>query len=155
MIQSDFGVDEISDYTVDNFLNPISELCGEIVNAGEANGILWGGNLSTIVSMCGLDFLPEEDFIFFVEDVSEPVYKIDKMLQQLMNIKQFRKNIKGIVFGEFSSCGNEEFLKELEIETAAELTITAIECINITHSKDKLTLPVGLQAKICDGKLFL
>ena len=40
---------------------------------------LWGGNLSTVVSLCGLDFIPDEPFIFFAEDINEPVYKIDKI----------------------------------------------------------------------------
>ena len=53
------------------------ELTFDVNYKGESvSGILWGGNLATVVSLCGQDFLPDEDFIFFIEDLNEPVYKI-------------------------------------------------------------------------------
>lgn len=106
MIMSDFGIENQSEFTIQEFFKAAEgksyELNGEqeIIN-GNASGILWGGNLSTIVSLCGLDFIPDEPFIFFAEDVNEPVYKIDKMFRQLLNIEKFRKNIKALCFGDF------------------------------------------------------
>ena len=80
-----------NEFTKQSFFKAINEepLCFEgtkIYREGTANGILWGGNLSTVVSLCGQDFIPYRDFIFFAEDLNEPVYKIDKMFQQLINI---------------------------------------------------------------------
>ena len=44
--------------------------------------------------MCGLDFIPDEDFILFFEDWHDPVYKLDRMFTQLLNIDKFKKNHK-------------------------------------------------------------
>jgi len=155
MIQPDFGDDEVCEFTVNKFLSPPKQIECKIIQSGKAEGILWGGNLASISSLCGVDFLPDKDFIFFTEDICEPSYKIDRMLQQLLNIDKFRKHIKGIVFGEFKGCDKDDFLKDLENEFALTLNIPAFENLNITHSKTKLTLPIGVDAKICDGQLFL
>jgi len=77
---------------------------------GEAKGILWGGNLATIVSLCGLDFIPDEKFIFFAEDLGEDTYKIDKMFTQLLNIEKFRQNLSGIILGDFIGFGKNDCL---------------------------------------------
>lgn len=144
MICSDFG-QNISEFSMHSFLNACvsKEIECEVLKDGFAKGILWGGNLSTIVSLCGQDFLPDEDFIFFAEDLSEPVYKIDKMLQQLFNIDAFARNIKGIILGEFLDVDNPDWLNNMFLELALELSIPIVKNQNITHSKDKLTLPIG------------
>lgn len=122
---------------------------------GEAKGITFGGNLATIVSLCGIDFIPEEDFIFFVEDLNEPAYKIDKMMIQLLNISEFKNHIKGIVLGEFLDIDNEEWLKEIFTEIALELKIPIIGDFRITHNKLKITVPYGANAEIKDGKFII
>lgn len=122
----------------------------KILQEGTANGVLWGGNLSTVVSLCGLDFLPDEDFIFFTEDINEPVYKIDKMFQQLINIEKFSKNCKGIVLGEFLGVDNEDWLNEYFEELASRVSIPIIQLKGITHGENKITLPVGAEMEFDD-----
>jgi len=119
----------------------------KVYNNRMAEGVLFGGNLSTIVSLCGLDFIPDENFIFFTEDINEPVYKIDKMFQQLFNIEKFRANCKGIVLGEFSGVNNKKWLEDYFEDLANKLNMPIIEILKITHSEDKITLPIG--AKSC------
>ena len=70
----------------------------KIYKDGSAQGIIWGGNLATVVSLCGLDFIPDEDFVFFAEDLNEQVYKIDKMFQQLINIDKIVKELCWVIF---------------------------------------------------------
>lgn len=119
---------------------------------GEAKGILWGGNLSTVVSLCGQDFLPENDFIFFAEDLNEPVYKIDRMFQQLINIDDFRGKCrgkcKGIIIGDFLDVDNEVWLAEYFAELANRLQIPVVKIDGLTHAENKITLPIGADAKI-------
>ena len=115
---------------------------------GSANGILWGGNLSTVVSLCGQDFIPDKDFIFFAEDLNEPVYKIDKMFQQLINIPEFSDRCKGIVLGDFLDIDNEVWLDEYFNEIANRLNIPVVSGFKITHAKEKITIPIGKKAKI-------
>ena len=70
------------------------------------------------------------------------------MFSQLMNLEQFRKNIAGIVFGEFLDIDNQEWLKDLENELAQELKVPAISDLKITHAREKLTIPIGTESAI-------
>lgn len=156
MAVSDFACDEVNEFTWKNFINTVNnkDFCYEskfILNDGVANGILWGGNLSTVVSLCGLDFLPDEDFIFFVEDINEPVYKIDRMMFQLMNINKFSSKIKGIVLGEFMGIDNEIWLKDLFEDIGKRLNIPVYCGFDITHGSKKITLPYGVNSRLEQG----
>ena len=112
--------------------------------AGRSEGIIWGGNLSTVVSLCGQDFIPDEDFIFFAEDLNEPVYKIDKMFTQLFNIENFYRNCKAIVLGDFLNVDNEIWLDDL----FKSFQVPVVGGFKITHAEEKVTLPVGKKAKL-------
>jgi len=122
---------------------------------GYAKGITFGGNLATINSLCGLDFIPDEDFIFFVEDLNEPAYKIDKMMTQLLNISDFKNNIKGIILGEFLDVDNKEWLYEIFTEISEKLNIPVLGDFRITHNKLKITVPYGAKSEIKDGKFII
>ena len=147
-----------------NLLNALEEKVLEfegkkIYKVGEAQGIIWGGNLATVVSLCGIDFLPEEDFIFFAEDLNEPVYKIDRMFQQLININggkfrgKCRGKCKGIVLGDFLGVDNQEWLEEYFEELALRLEIPIIGGFKITHNKEKITIPIGKKCTLHDNIL--
>ena len=164
MAASDFGNIETTsqtEKTYDYFINAIN--CNKLQFHGvknfykksSAQGIIWGGNLATVVSLCGLDFIPNENFIFFTEDLNEPVYKIDKMFQQLINIDKFKKNCQGIVLGDFLNCDNEEWLQEYIKELALKLEIPILNGFKITHKQEKITIPIGRQAKLKDNKLVI
>ena len=159
MANGDFGCEDPSSYTLDNFFDVVStdlehQYSSEIVYGdGSAEGILFGGNLASIVSLCGVDFLPDGKFIFFAEDLNEPVYKIDKMFTQLINVEKFRKNVRGIVLGDFLDCGYPEQLKALFYDIVKELNIPVLGGFKISHSSDKITIPYGGMGYISDGYL--
>ena len=123
---------------------PLEYTGTKVYRGGSAEGILWGGNLATIVSLCGQDFIPNEDFIFFAEDLNEPVYKIDKMFTQLFNIEKFSQNCKAVILGDFLNVDNEEWLEEL----FKTFTLPTVGGFKITHAEEKITLPVGEKAKL-------
>lgn len=163
MCLGDFGSDEgeietfencFDVLTQDNILEYLPFQKG-LSNNKNAKGITFGGNLSTIVSLCGIDFIPNEDFIFFIEDLNEPVYKIDKMLTQLSNIPKFRQNIKGLILGEFLDIENTHDLKEVLEEFATDLNIAVLGDFRITHNKKKITVPYGASSEIKDGKFII
>lgn len=152
MAYSDLG-NQISDYTEKSFFdvieNGLTELRLEnsrVYKSGNASGVLWGGNLSTIQSLCGIDFIPVDDFIFITEDVNEPVYKIDKMFAQLFNISKFKTNCKAIVLGYFSNIDNNEILDKLFNEIANKYEIPVVKGLKFGHEKDFLTFPIGVNA---------
>ncbi len=163
MAYSDFGT-EINDYTKQSFFNVIENGIKEIaidrpnvIYAGIASGVLWGGNLSTIQSLCGIDFIPEEKFIFVTEDINEPVYKIDKMFTQLLNIKEFKNNMSGLVLGDFSGIDNERYFAEFFKELSNELKVPLISGLKFGHEQEKQTFPIGESAMLDTnaGKIFL
>lgn len=152
MANGDFG-DEINEYTKNSFFNcltgnkkQIEAQNFDVYHKGTIQGILWGGNLSSLVSLCGIDFIPDEDIILFLEDLNEPVYKIDKMLIQLFNIEKIRNKVKGIAFGEFINVKEEKYLKNIFREIADEMKIPVADGFKITHGKTKDTVPYGIQA---------
>ena len=160
MASSDFCINSVSEYTKENFFNALnsSQLYfegGTIYKHGHAEGVIWGGNLATVVSLCGQDFIPDEEFIFFAEDLNEPVYKIDKMFNQLFNIEKFIHNCKGIVLGDFLSTDNNIWLEELFQELASKLNIPIASGFKITHNKDKITLPIGAKSILDENKLSI
>ncbi len=157
MIQGDFGIENLSEFTMNSFFYTVSSneqqeyTAKTIYQKGNASGITFGGNLSTIVSLCGLDFIPERPFIFFTEDLNEPVYKIDKMFTQLLNITEFRKNISGLILGEFLDIDNKTWLEDFFKEIEQELNVPTLGGFKITHAKDKLTIPYGIESAICEN----
>ena len=143
---------EIDDYTKASFFNTLEgkTICYHAYNSsifkeGEAVGKLWGGNLSTLSALCGTNFIPNEDLILFLEDLNEPVYKIDKMLTQLFNIDKLRKNVRGIAIGEFKDIEDKNQLDEVILELANKLNIPICDGFKITHNKIKDTLPIGIK----------
>ncbi len=163
MANGDFG-DEIDEYTVKSFFNTLQGKTKEykaynnvVLNKGKAKGILWGGNLSTLTALSGTNFVPDEDLILFLEDLNEPIYKIDKMLTQLFNVKEIAKNVKGIAFGEFKDIENIQMLEELEKEFVKEYNIPSCSGFRFTHNKTKDTIPVGIQAEFIanTGEIFI
>lgn len=140
---------EINEFTLNNFQKAINKkyfsFAGtKIYMNGSAKGILWGGNLSTVVSLCGIDFIPNKDFIFFAEDLNEPAYKIDKMFTQLFNIEKFTKHCKAIILGDFLNTDNEEILEDF----FKTFRVPTVGGFKITHSKEKITLPIGKTANL-------
>ena len=149
MPNGDFS-QEIHPYTEDSFFktlmgNAVSFKAENSISfkGGNAQGKLWGGNLATLVSLCGIDFVPDENLILFLEDLNEPVYKIDKMLTQLFNVEKIRQNVKGIALGEFKDIENKDFLNDLLQELALDINVPMCDGFKITHGKIKDTIPVG------------
>jgi len=156
VFQSDFGEVNISKFTEKNFFEAVTNTKDLKISPdkrksktyykGKAQGVLWGGNLSTVATMCGLDFIPDEKFIFFAEDIGEDTYEIDRLFYQLLNIEKFRKNIQGIILGEFMDVKNKKHLDELFYEIGEECKLPVLSGLKITHAKEKITLPYGAKA---------
>ena len=155
MAQSDFAFQKIDTFTSDSFFNTLR---GKEINlspqnsvtylSGNAKGILFGGNLSTLTCLCGIDFIPDEDFIFFAEDLNEPVYKIDRYYSQLLNIKQFKQNIKAIILGDFLDIDDKDYFDDFFNNLARELNIPIISGFPISHRIKKVTVPYGATATL-------
>ncbi|MGW3349373.1 S66 peptidase family protein [Nonomuraea rubra] len=77
-----------------------------VLAPGRAEGVLRGGNLSLIASMCGTRWQPSFDgAIAFLEDVGEDPYRIDRMLTQLLQAGVL-DGVRGIALGSWERCGD-------------------------------------------------
>lgn len=160
MACSDFAKDEINEFTLENFKKALSGAKlifngSKLYNSGSSRGIIWGGNLSSVVSLCGLDFIPDNDFIFFAEDLNEPVYKIDRMFHQLFNIKEFKSKCKGLVLGDFLNNDDNLWLEDLFFELSHKYNLPAVCGFKITHSEEKITVPIGRMAELVGTQLVI
>lgn len=155
MVQSDFSEKNINSFTAENLWKTlksenltISPNNAKFYSKGETSGITIGGNLATIASLAGIDFIPDEKFIFFAEDINETTYKIDKYFRQLLNISDFKNNISAILLGDFIGIDNDVWLDDLFKELSEELKIPVISGYKISHSPIKVTVPFGARATL-------
>ncbi|MFB9473931.1 LD-carboxypeptidase [Nonomuraea salmonea] len=95
---------------------------------GRAEGVVRGGNLSLLASMCGTRWQPSfADGIAFLEDVGEEPYRIDRMLTQLLQAGAF-DGVRGIALGSWVGCGDpypvlEDRLRPLGVPIVAGLPV--------------------------------
>lgn len=69
---------------------------------GEAKGRILGGNLSVLQALINTPYdLVEPGTILFIEDLNEPIYKVERMLYQLKMAGMFDK-LEGLVIGQFT-----------------------------------------------------
>lgn len=69
---------------------------------GEAEGVLFGGNLAVMCGLLGTKlFYAPKNGILFIEDIGEPPYKIDRFINQLKLSGMFDK-ISGLIVGIFT-----------------------------------------------------
>lgn len=79
---------------------PLSALSA--VRAGDAKGVVVGGNLSLLAAMAAAGPLPIPDgAIWLIEDVTERPYRIDRMLTAMV---PHLRRAAAVVFGDFDKC---------------------------------------------------
>jgi muramoyltetrapeptide carboxypeptidase LdcA involved in peptidoglycan recycling len=123
-----------------------------IINDGEAEGTIIGGNLCTFNLLQGTEYFPtlSSNTILFLEDdeLSNPV-TFDRDLQSLIYQPGFEM-VKGLVIGRFQKVSNmsDENLIKI-IKTKKELNgIPIIANVDFGHTDPKITFPIGGEAKI-------
>ena len=154
----------LTDFSRDSFQRAVikqSDSCGAApnareINAGAAEGRLVGGNLSLLSSLCGTPYMPDlTDGILILEDINEPVYRIDRMLQQL-KLAGVLNGCKAIVFGDCTSCpedaggaeaGARKF-DEVLGEIAHSLGVPCMSGVPVGHIDEQWTIPLGAMAEL-------
>ncbi len=101
------GRPTVDPYTITTFFNVLDASVATIEfetsfsGQYQAEGILWGGNLSMLAAACGTPYMPNVGGILFIEDVGEPYYKVERDLIQLHQAGILKKQ-KCILAGHFS-----------------------------------------------------
>jgi muramoyltetrapeptide carboxypeptidase len=121
---------------------------------GKAKGILIGGNLRVIESLCGSSSeVDTKHKILFLEDTEEYLYNIDRML---WNLKRSGKltHLKGLIIGGFKIKKDEagqEFgfsLEEMVMEKVKEFSFPVCFDFPVGHQKHNEALICGTQYEL-------
>lgn len=116
---------------------------------GDAEGIITGGCLTLICTTIGTPYeIDTEGKIFFIEDVDEAPYRIDRMLTYLKTVKKFEK-VRGVVFGQMPRC-QPEVLPELILEILSGYDFPVLFGFPSGHGDATATLPFGVRVHL-DG----
>ena len=129
-----------------------------------ADGVLWGGNLTVLVSLLGTPWFPQIDGgILFIEDVGEPAWRVERLLLQLMQsgvLSCQRAILAGSFTGADKTAGAGKGRFALSdaldwIEKEAKLPVAA--GLPFGHRADTMMIPVGVAARVtaADGRLEL
>lgn len=120
---------------------------------GQAEGPLFGGNLSTLCAMIGTGYLPDlSGAILLLEDTHEELSRIDRMLWQLRHAVPFRQ-LAGLVFGQFTNSldSGRPFgftLEDILREHTADMSGPVIMNAPFGHGDQLYALPIGVQARL-------
>jgi muramoyltetrapeptide carboxypeptidase len=122
----------------------------QILAPGNTEGVLFGGCLSLTTALLGTPYdFWIDDGIWFWEDVSEPAYRIDRMLTTLQLSGRFR-SLRGVMIGRLKECGGGEAadLDRLLSGFFADAGIPVLRDLPFGHFGDNLLLPIGTRARI-------
>ena len=125
-----------------------------VINEGDAEGDIVGGNLCTVNLLQGTEYMPDiSNKVLFLEDddMAGKIYLMesDRNLQSLMHMPEF-KTVKGIVLGRSqvaTAMTKEKWIKL--IKNKKELvSIPVVAGADFGHSTPIFTFPVGGRAKV-------
>jgi len=125
------------------------------ISSGDATGVIIGGNLSTLVTLFGTEFMPDltDKILFLEDDETSDFSQFDRLFQSLVLQPNFSK-VKGLVLGRFQikSDITDDKLKRL-ISTRPELKgIPIIANVDFGHTSPIITYPIGGSVEIISNK---
>lgn len=124
-----------------------------VIQEGECEGNIIGGNLCTLNLLQGTPFMPDlSEKVLFIEDDNIMgdyfVYEFDRNLQSLLQVNG-ADSIKGIVFGRFDeSCKLDKDVITKIIRDKVSPDIPVIFGLDFGHIFPMITFPIGGKVKI-------
>ena len=124
-----------------------------VIKDGQAEGKLIGGNLSLITEL--VDEIDFTNKILFLEEFNfeSPSAMVSNYLYRLRQ-KGVLKKISGIWLGNYEG---DVSIEKILLDTIEDmnLNIPIIKTDNFGHIERKITIPLGVKAKISNGKISL
>ena len=125
---------------------------GKSLIKGSTEGEIIGGCLSVFLYLCGTPYMPDfKDKILILEDIEEKTYKVDLMLNQLKQQKNFNK-LKGIIFGAFTDCPiidpEDGTIEDCIKDFTKGLNIPVVTDFAYGHIPSRHIIPLGIKAKL-------
>ena len=117
---------------------------------GIAQGPLVGGNLSMIAATMGTPYeIDTAGGILFIEDVNEPLYRIDRLLTHLRLAGKLEP-LRGVLVGDVAGVEAEALFRLLK-QTFGGLQIPVLAGWRSGHCDPNLTLPLGALVRLDAG----
>lgn len=105
---------------------------------GNAHGRLVGGNLAVLNGLFGTDYdILQQGVILFIEDISEAIYAVERMLYHILLSGGFDK-IKGLIVGRFT-----EYRADKNFSSMEDMIKAFIEREGIRNIPVAFNFPVG------------
>ncbi len=119
--------------------------------ASRVRGQMSGGNLVTYCSAIGTKLHPSSvGQILYFEDIGERGYRVDRLLEQLVQAKVVTAKTKAIVFGEFiaglendGSCKVFDVIDRFACEWAKKNRVPVLTGITSGHGQNQRVIPFG------------
>jgi len=124
---------------------------------GNAEGVLVGGNLSMLYSMCGSPTsIDTKDKILFIEDLDEYLYHVDRMMQNLKRNGYF-DSIKALLVGGMTEMNDNAIpfghnAQEIVSQYMQDKNIPVVFDFPAGHIKNNLALPLGRKVQLSLNK---
>lgn len=150
-----------SGFSRDSFVRAIvrqENSCGtwpaaRTIRGGRVKGRIAGGNLSLVAALTGTPYqIDLSDAILVIEDVNEAVYRVDRMMHQLL-LSGSLDNCAAIAAGDFTLPADDHdsldrSVDEVFSEISERLGIPCISGIPVGHIEDQWTVPLGADAEL-------
>ncbi|MGO0695386.1 LD-carboxypeptidase [Pseudomonas guariconensis] len=117
------------------------------VSPGVASGRLLGGNLSVLCATLGtVGEIDSRGGILFIEDVNEPLYRVDRLLTQLRLAGKL-EGIRGVLVGDFAGITVPAMTPLLK-DIFGPLGIPVLAGWRSGHCDPNLCLPLGARVRL-------
>ncbi len=125
---------------------------GQVVHPGVTRGVAVGGTLSMLAALVGTEYEPDyDDAVLFLEDVGEPVYRLDRLLTQLRLSSRLTR-VKAVVAGRLARCGRgepgwRERWRRLLVEAVGPEAVV-VEGLSFGHGGSNVPFPLGVEVEV-------
>jgi len=170
MLNSDFALPELPDFTVQSFLRTLASVDQQediaegypdktvkVLRRGIARGQLIGGNIALLCTVIGTPWQPSfKNAILFLEDIGEAPFRWDRMFTYLSNCGLLQQ-VAGIAIGINADCEDpqakaakeyRQTLDDVLRERLLPLKIPIVTGLPFGHVPLNATFPVGIRAEL-------
>jgi muramoyltetrapeptide carboxypeptidase len=131
-----------------------------LLREGSAKGVLVGGNLSILYSLCGsVSSIDTQGKILFLEDLDEYLYHVDRMMQNLKR-NGMLEHLKGLVVGGMTKMHDNiipfgKSAEEIIFDTVSEYAYPVCFHFPAGHMEDNRALVLGREIHLEVTKQYI
>jgi muramoyltetrapeptide carboxypeptidase len=136
---------------------PVRPLSGQSWEEGTTSGRLVGGNICVLAATCGTPWqLDARDAVLVLEEVGEPAYRLDRLLQQLESAGVFA-GVRGFAVGQMHHCrvpdGATYRIEDVLRDHLCGRGMPVVGDLPIGHAHANRAFPWGAEARLGTGQL--